>query len=329
MKKNIYIVLSLFLLLGVIGGYCFMVKTDKNDESDVVYVVNYRYERMYCNFLINNIPIHHSIGKDLTIQWSFMDRIGMLLKEGFNTIGIEGVDITVADNTSFCEMSISAYVYNPNDETVESKEVTSLRLTYDEDGLFTVAESEFYEKPHLTSEPMLKDLGYASFYDSDPDLHNNVVASRALEIRHPFRTHLWKYKSDRFIDTPKNRDKLWQKYEELVYVLKKKNYQELVNLMKPGIEETENYQGDPVERSWEKSILGHITALWDADDYDVYLKDRDDVELIISPDGGLFRFKIKEAANSMISPISIKAFGGRITINETFTLINGEIVVAY
>lgn len=327
MKKVIYLMFIFLSLLVITVGGCFFM--NEKDESDVVYVVNYRYERMYCNFLVNNIPIHTSVGKDLLIQWSFMDRIGMLLKEGHNTIGIEGVDLTNADSSSFCEMSVSAYVYNSKDETVESREVTSLRLTYDKDGMFSVAESKVYDEPHLTSEPNLQSLDYAFYYKSNKNLQNNIVATRLLEIKHPFRTHSWKYKSEPFYDTPENRDKLWRKYEELVQVLKKRNYQDLVNAMKPGIKETESYQGDPVEQSWEKSILSHITSLWDADDYDVYLDDRDEAELIISPDGELFRFKSNEVVDSVVSPVTIRAFGQEMTINKTFTLINGKIVVAY
>lgn len=327
MKKSIILLTTgVVLFLGVVGGYFYM---DKNDESDVVYVVNYRYERMYCNFMINNIPIHHSIGKDLTIQWSFMDRIGILLNEGINTIGIEGVDITVADHTSFCEMSVNAYVYNPNNETVESKEVTSLRLNYDEDGLFTVSNSKHYEEPSLTGLPKLEDIGYASFHDSDPKLSNNVIASRSLEIKHPFRTHSWKYKSEPFVDTAENRKKLWRKYEEIVSYMNSKNYEGVLSLMQPGMSETEIYQGDPVERSWEKSMMMVFSEKWTDPDYTVELVPRDEVELITSPDRNLFRFKIKNSAGSMRSPIRINSYGRRTTTNLTFTLIDGEIFVAY
>ncbi|WP_156923272.1 hypothetical protein WMO13_03575 [Ignatzschineria larvae DSM 13226] len=326
-KRIILLIVGLVLFLGIIGGYVFM---RKNDETDVVYVVSYRYERMYCNFLVNNIPVHTSVGKDLTIQWSFMDRIGMLLKEGHNTIGIEGVDLTNADSSSFCEMSVSAYVYNPKDETVESREVTSLRLTYDKDGIFSIAESKDYNEPHLTSKPRLKNMDYAFYYKSNKDLQNNVLATRLLEIKHPFRTHTWKYKSEPFIDTLDNREKLWRKYEELAYVFKKKNYQNLVNSMMPGIVETENYQGNLIERSWEKSVLGNYVDLWGADGYDVYLKDKDHVELIISPGGELFRFRMKGDVSAISSPLTITtSLGEEYSINKTFTLVDGEIVVAY
>lgn len=326
MKKSIILLtIGIVLFLGIAGGYFYM---NKNDESDVVYVINYRYERMYCNFLVNNIPIHTSIDDDLTIQWSFMDRIGILLNEGVNTIGIEGIDITVADHTSFCEMSVNAYVYNPNNETVESKEITSLRLNYDEDGLFAVAESKNYEEPNLTSESALDDLGYISFHDSNPRLSNNVIASRSLEIKHPFRTHSWKYKSEPFIDTTENRAKLWRKYEEIVFYMKSKDYKGLLSLMQPGMTESEVYQGDPVERSWEKSMMTAFTEEWTAPDYSAYLDDRD-VDLLISPDGKMFRYRIKNIANALKSPIETIANGNKSSINLTFTMINGEIVVAY
>ncbi|MHC5225718.1 hypothetical protein [Ignatzschineria sp. LJL83] len=325
MKKFRFLLLCPILLFGFVSAGVI----SNQDGSDAVYEVNYRYERMYCNFLINNISLHTSVGKNLTVQWSFMDRIGILLKEGINTIGIEGIDLTVADNSSFCEMSIWVHIYNPVNDTFESKEITSLRLTYDENGLFTVEENKSYDKQSLISTPNLEKLDYAFYHKSNKDLQHNVIATKNLEINHPFRTHVWKYKSEPFVDTLENRKKLWEKYETIVAALKSKKQQNIINELQPGMAETENYQGDPQKRSWEKSKIGYYINMWNSDDYNVQLAPQEDMKLILSPDGDLFRFEMKETASSINSPIVVTAFGKKLTINPTFTFVDGKVIVAY
>ena len=320
--KKVYFIIAIILS----GGLVSMAEI--KDEYNVNYIVNFRYQNMYCNFYVNKIPLHSSVGRSLDRQWTFMDRIGMFLKEGDNTFEVEGVDIPVDHTDAFCEVIISARVANAKTQEIETKEVSSLRMTYDEHGVFTIAESKEYEAPSVTDRPTLQTLSILS-YEEEKDLQNNVMASRSLRINHPFKTHSWKYRATPFKDTPENREKLWRKYEEMRQVMAAKNYNNFVKALQPGLRETEAYQGDPKTKSWENSLLAGDKAFFNSENLTMLPIDREyGYELMLSDDGLLFRFGGDGIGGPqrLISPLRNS---NKINTNMTFTLIDGKIVVAF
>ncbi|MHC5224535.1 hypothetical protein [Ignatzschineria sp. LJL83] len=316
------------LALLVINTLLTVTKGEIDEGKNINYIVNFRYHNMYCNFYVNKIPLHSSAGRSLARQWTFMDRIGMFLKEGNNTFEVEGVDLPEDRDGAFCEMVISSRIANTETQKHEIEEVSSLRLTYDENREFTIVESKEYETTTVTDQPILEQLSILS-YEKEIGLQNNVMASRSLKVNHPFKTHSWKYKATPFEDTLENREKLWRKYEEMHQIMEAKNYKNFVQALQPGLKETEVYQGDPKTRSWENSLLASNRAFFNSSNLTMRPIDRDyGYELLISDDGLLFRF----GGDGIGAPQRLYSslfYSNGLSTNMTFTLIDGEIVIAF
>ncbi|MHC5224536.1 hypothetical protein [Ignatzschineria sp. LJL83] len=318
-------------ILSLVSISLTVAKGEIYEGGNINYIADFRYQNMYCNFYINKIPIHTSSDRDLNQQWSFVDRVGMMLKEGRNSFEIEGIDIPVDHTDAFCEVTITAFMSNPDTKSTESKEVSSLRLTYDDNNIFTAIESKEYSESTVTDNPILETLGFKTYYD-EREIQDNIMVSRSLVVNHAFNTHSWKYLSTPFEDTPRNREKLWQKYEEIRQIMNEKNYKKYVNSRQPGLSETERYQGNPDTNSWEDSVLNGFKQYSAIPNLYMEPIERDEYILMISNDGLLFRFGGSGKGNPerLLSPLHFENGKDEYwDTNITFTLIDGEIVPAF
>lgn len=293
-------------------------------NHDVEYTAMYRYHHIYCTFLVNDIPIHSPSGKP--IMMSFVGRIGALLAEGENTIGIWAMNIPEDPEGAYCEMIVHASVYNDETGESESKEVSSIKVTIDDKGKFVATESKTYPEPSLTGAVTLKELDEITF---NQGVENDAIATRSLTVNHPHKTHSWQHRSTPFEDTPVNREKLWAKYEEFRSALAAKDEKRYQALEEPGLTETERYMGDPETGSFAESMMEFVHEAWAAEDFKVLPIDRDNYQLMIGADGRLFRFINMNSADHMASPIRFQENGRARVFNYTFTLIDDEIVNAY
>lgn len=299
--------------------------TMAQENHAVEYTAMYRYHHIHCTFMVNNIPLHTSIPRK-PILTSFVGRIGMVLAEGDNTFGIWAMNIPEDPKGAYCEMIITASAYNKETGESEAKEVSSIKVTIDEQGKFIATESKNYPEPSLTGKVALKELDEITF---NQGVENDAIATRSLVVNHPHKSHSWSYKSTPFTDTPENREKLWAKYEEFRSALAKKDEKRFRALLDPGLMETEVYMGDPKTRSYTNSLMESVHEAWEAKDFKVLPVNRDDYRLVIGSNGRLFRFVYKETSNKMASPIRYQKNGSKAVFNLTFSLVNGEIINAY
>lgn len=319
MKKQIFLG-----ILTIIQGYNILMAND----TKVEYLAEFRSTMAHCVYQVNGISVYSNTNRDETMQLSLTDRVGILLQEGKNSISIRGIDTPLDHTKSFCEMTLKAIVPNPTTQQVESKKVTSLRLTYDDNGQFTLKDSQIYSELSLTQLPTLTSLDKVTYYEDD-GMHNDVLASRIFDINHPHSYFSWANKSTPIKDTPEYFEKVWQKYEEIRTDFANKNKKAIMASLEPGVSETEKYQGDLNNKSWINDIMSVYTEAWAAKDFKVLPVNKEDYKLQIGADGKLFRLVDKNSVDEMDSPIVYQKNGTERVINPTFTLINGKIVAAY
>lgn len=318
MKLKSVFIFVIFLITGI--------NQSMAEEVKVNYVANFRYHHIHCNFMINGITIHSSLGPR-PVMMSFSDRVGALLAEGDNTFAIEAMNIPMDPKEAYCEVILTAMVPNPEIGEYEFKEVASLRVTIDEEGNFTTRESQLYEgKSVTTNEISLVETDVKTFRQG---VKNNTIATRGLKVNHPHKHFSWSYRSTPFEDTPENRELLWQKYDELREALASKDEEKYRSLLLPGSLETEAYQGDLNTLAFTNSMMGFVHEAWEASDFEVLSYNREDYDLQISAEDRMVRFVRTKSASNDDSPIKFLENSSIKVLNYTFTLIDGEIVVAY
>lgn len=198
-----------------------------NEDVVVNYMGQFSFNNMHCSFIINGLMFDASVlnlkngWEPNNIMWG--DDIGALLIEGENTIEMQGVQIpkqTRDGSDSYCEMTITAMAENRMTGEEGSKEVFNLRISYDAEGKFTVADSRKYPEPSLTDTPTLRFLDTKA---SGVDWANNdIMAKRHLQVNHPHKIFSWT-KAKRFQNTPENHTRLWNAYAEIEKALEKRD----------------------------------------------------------------------------------------------------------
>lgn len=321
MKLYLKLLVSIILLQSI--GYTMPKSTD------VMYIAEMKAKKIYCNFFVNGIPLLSTAGYEAMREYTFSDNASRMLAEGKNTISIQGMDLPVSPEDAYCEMTITAFVENDKMGKGESKDVASIRVSYDKDGKFTVQDSRKYGSPSLTNEPKLIMLGKASFANQAEGLINDALAERELNILHPYKHHSWSYKSTPMTNTPENFKKVWAKYEEFHIAMAAKDRAKILELLELGLSETEVLQGNPGTQFWTNSIMSVFDEAWAAEDFKVIPVDPDDYELIINADGQLFRINYIGAVGPRASPIEYTYNQREGTINPDFTMIDGKVVVAF
>lgn len=314
--KSIF--LSLLISFFILGG----VGMAKGVKDHVEYFAQYSVNNMFCAFKVNGITYQISSLNGIPKLFSFGGTIGSALAEGENTIGIKGMAVAKeALPNTYCEMLVSASSRNPETGEIESHKVTDIRITVDEDGNFTVAESGDYGDSPLTSLPTLESLKTMEFDDTET---YDVLATRKLKINHQHNHHYQWTTADKFTDTPENREKLWRKYEAMIEALNRGDFETYQAHLEPGALESDRYKSDPKTRAFTESVMSSIRAKFKpglkVDSYD-----RSDYVLKIYAEGRLFKFIKKSDSFERESPL---IYDGTF-FNYTFTMINGKIVGAY
>jgi len=298
-------------------------------STEVMYIAEMKAKKIYCNFFVNGIPALSTAGYVAMREYTFSDNISRTLGEGKNIISIQAMNLPVTPEDAYCEMTITAFVENEKTGEGESKEVTSIRVSYDEDGNFTVQESQKYGAQSLTNEPKLTILNKASYAEKATGLINDALAERELNILHPYKHHSWIDKSTPITNTPENFKKVWAKYEEFRAAMAAKDRAKILELIQPGTAETEILQGNPETQFWTNSIMSVYDEAWAAEDFQMKPVNPEDYELIISADGRLFRMNYIKTITPRASPIEYNQNDDEVNINPDFTMIDGKVVVAF
>lgn len=72
----------------------------------------------------------------------------MALAEGNNTFGICAMNIPEDPEGAYCEMIITASAYNKETGESEAKEVSSIKVTIDDQSKFIATENKIIQSPH-------------------------------------------------------------------------------------------------------------------------------------------------------------------------------------
>lgn len=305
------------------------------DESTVVnYLGRFEFNNMHCSFIINGLlfdasPLNLPDGWEPdNISWS--DHIGSLLIEGDNVIEMEGIQIprmAKDGSDSYCSMTITAMAENRETGESGSKEVFNLKISYDAEGKFTVADSKKYPMPSVTDEPTFKVLDRK--LSGVEWANNDILATRHLQINHPHNIYAWT-KAKPFKNTPQNVARIWEAYAEIEQALinqDEKKLEEIFSLASQGGDRYTGYTGEG-SRRWN-AWLNVFREDWKRNNgYRPIPINKDDYVLEIANHGKLFRLKVKDSF--MDSPLIYKdkQKNSDRLYNFYFTEIDGKIVPA-
>jgi len=329
MKKSIVLCCLISHLL-IVPTFGQIDMNQKNEDVVVNYLGQFKFNNMHCSFIINELLFGASVlqlndgWEPENISWS--DEIGALLIEGKNTIEMEGFQIpqqTRDGSDSYCEMTITAMAENRMTGEESSKEVFDLRISYDAEGKFTVADSRKYPELSVSDIPTLRFLE-SKAYDVDW-VNNDVMAERHLQINHSHNTYSWT-KAKPFQNTPENQARLWDAYAEIEKALEKRDEKKLEAIFSLASQETDHYIGEGSHR-WN-AILEMFRQNWKTYGYEPVAIDKNDYELEIANHGKIFRFVRKDSF--AFPPILYKNSIDNDTAQYRFyfTEIDGKIVPA-
>ncbi|MHC5224984.1 hypothetical protein [Ignatzschineria sp. LJL83] len=313
-----------------------------NTQTPVHYQMNFSANNMGCKAKLNGMYLIHTMDlmKGVPKSVSLTQSIGNFVDENLNTLTLEVHNLSnlVTDpQNGYCDIDITAKVQNPDTGSIDSKEVSHIRYTYVQD------DADIAQNRWLLSKK-------ESRVDQDEDLANLLIQVESLEsyilkdkkelqrefVTREFTVHhsqpfSWIHQSTPFEDTPENKQKLWEKYQEIKRALAGKSRRDIRKLVEPGNTDIAQHQGEDPEQHFAIIFEQLIQPYFDLK-RDIWspVSDLgiDDFDLEIYADGKLFR--LNEKRKTLYSPIQWKNLYQRLyrTYNPIFTLIDGEIVMA-
>lgn len=311
--KRLILIMILFL------GTFTMANTQKNYK--IQFYINY----MHCSFYINDVFLYTTENKyDIPTNITFGHTVGESLMNGINTISIMAIDLSPAIDIPSDVEKTCRITLNEITPDFELKEVVSLESSYDQEGKLTFKQSKVYDDNSIENivSSVMPTLSVSS-PKGQVDLPQ-LKGTRSFVIDYPSQFS-WT-KAQPFIDTPENRQKLWEKYNQLRTAIQKQNMKEIRKLLEPGISEKAAYEGLSVSRHFETTAdmllttyFGLKPEYWDQPKIEDY-------ELRLYAGGRLFQLVEKSFLSG--SPISISK-PRSTALNPVFTYIDGEIVVAW
>lgn len=300
-------------------------------NTKVDYFVQFNIHNMDCIVRHNGVLLYSTTGLDLPPKkLTFGHSIAPSTAEDKNVLEIMAGNSSKwlkDDPAEFvdgqCEVKIFASVMNPETEEMERKEISSLKATYDENRELTFNDTKVYASPSLTEMPMITAMP-DDINKSGNTKVKRLKGERIFMVNHPtvFR---WN-KATPFQDTPENRQKLWQKYNELRTALQTQDLRKIRAHLEPGVTDSSNFENDRDHfRTQASMAFADVFGL--KKEYWLPVK-MEDYDLEIHADGRLFQFV--EKGTTQASPISyLNRRAKEASINPIFTYINGEIGVAW
>lgn len=333
---------NLILLLLLLFNLQVVEANPNNQPTKVQYQMMFKAHEIMCSAKLNGAYLFNTetVQKGVPQLISLIDSIGIYMDEGENVLTMRGINLSnYIDDPSgaYCEINIVAMVQNPESGEIESKEVSNIRYTYKktaEDSnspypyVLSVEESNYNLDAQLTSNNItLED--YPPLKDADGEDIQKIVASRNIYIHHhqPFR---WVHESTPFTDTPVNRQKLWEKYNEIRGAIINKDKKAIRQLVDFGATDVAKFDNVDVEDHFEivfDQVLDEFfninPNIWISEPL---TEDRYDLELYAG--GKLFRFNQQNM--NISSPLRWKnAYGKNVLrYNPIFTYVDGKIEVA-
>ncbi|MHC5224985.1 hypothetical protein [Ignatzschineria sp. LJL83] len=314
-----------------------------NTQTPVHYQMNFSANNMGCQahlngvYLIDSMDLMDGVPKGL----SYTQSIGNVVDIDRNVLAVKVDNLSgIVDDSmksGYCDLNIIAIVKNPDTGEIESKEVSHIRYTYVDNKEST----NHYDRWILSLEESRKDQQdemVSSLIDTEkaPSLSDGTgeirreIATREFMVHHsqPFS---WIHRSTPFEDTPENKQKLWNKYQEIKRALAGKSRRDIRKLVEPGNTDIAQHQGEDPEQHFAIIFDQLIQPYFDLK-RDIWspVSDLgiDDFDLEIYADGKLFR--LNEKRKTLYSPIQWQNLYQRRyrSYNPIFTFIDGEIVMA-
>ena len=327
--------ISLLVLL-VINSFFMVAKGEidmrtQDEDTYVSYMGRFNFNNMHCLFRVNGLVFTTS-ASIAPKEWglrniTFSDDIGGLLQEGMNSIEVEGIQILsepTPGTSSYCEFSVTASAVNRVTGEQGSKEVTHVRISLDKEGKFTAEESRDFGERSVTDTPVLIELDEKTA--KQDWINNDTIVKRNLKINHPHHSFAW-VNAKPFENTPENRARVWQAYDQLREAFARKDRDKIEALLLPAAQERDlytGYTGEGSRRLFEMMVV--YDANWDDDKFEMIPINKQDYELQIAEHQKLFRLSYKGGFVS--SPIAFKSSRGDRIYNFYFAEIDGKIRVA-
>ncbi len=334
----------LFLVIMMIG----MAKAEEQDTPQVKYQLHFKANYISCIVRINGVFVYSTydtVGKGKNpIQISFGQDITQYVDQGENELSIEATNIAEyipshRIEQSYCEVDILATVKTPTTGDIERKTVSNIRYSYEENPkwlkrnfpyLLSVDESNINLDERLSSNKVgLKQLPHG--YDANKKPIQKTLASRAFTVNH-YQPFSWVNDSTPFENTPENKKRLWDKYQEILKAVADKDKKAVRQLVEPGVSDMARHYGDSnAEGQFEFSFADTFYHYFNLNP-DVYKANPltiDDYDLEIYAGGKLFR--LNQKGYTLVSPLQWEnsVRGTTRIYNPIFTFIDGKIVMAW
>ena len=330
------------MLLSILTGIA--MATEQNTPQ-VKYQLRFKANYIPCVVRINNVFIYDTYNSEkIPKQLSFGQDITQYLDQGKNELSILATNIAEyipshRIEQSYCEVDILATVKNPTTGDIERKTVSNIRYLYEKNPkwlkrnfpyLLSVDESNINLDERLASNQIsLKQLPH--LYDANNDPIQETLASRSFIVNHhqPFS---WVNDSTPFENTPENKKRLWDKYQEILKAVADKDKKAVRQLVEPGVSDMARYYGDSnAEGQFEFSFADTFHHYFNLNP-DVYKANPltiDDYDLEIYAGGKLFR--LNQKGYTLVSPLQWEnsVRGTTRIYNPIFTFIDGKIVMAW
>lgn len=335
-------IIQYFLFILMIGTGLTMAN---ENQHQVRYQLQFKANHIHCLIRVNGIYVYDtydSVGNTDPIQLSFGHGITEFLNQGKNELLVEATSFVEfipksEISNSYCEVSIIAMVDNPETGGVDQKIVSNIRYTYqpkpkDSEAIFpyllSIDESNKDLDKILSSNFIV--LEQALPYPKKKGQYiQQTLATRTFDVNHtqPFS---WVNRSTPFEDTPENRQKLWEKYNEIRTAIENKDKKAIRKLVEPGVTDMAKFYGDTPDNHFEFSfdVIDFFFNL----NRNIYMAEPltlDDYDLEIYAGGKLFR--LNEKNYTLVSPLQWKNPMTKVTerYNPIFTYIDGKIVMAW
>ncbi|MHC5226179.1 hypothetical protein [Ignatzschineria sp. LJL83] len=329
MKFKCNLATVLILLSGLFGMSFSEEKTQDSEEVVVNYSGRIHFNNMGCIYRLNGLDFVFSplVFNGSHNNVSFVDDVGAFFQEGENSLEIEAIHLPIEPKNgsiSFCELSVTAIATNRKTGQKDSRGVTHLRVTLDDEGKFTTEQSkEFLNNENTATDlPTLTILERKTIDDVEW-LNNDAVAQRNLTIYHPHRIFSWTTVKP-LQNTPENFERVWQAYQEVIQAFTSRDEGKLADIFMPATLEEDRYVGYTGEGSMRWNMwLESFREDWKNNGFTPITVNKQDYELEISNNGKLFRLNKK--GGIMSSPILYETSNGGSLYNFYFTDVEGTI----
>lgn len=319
------------------------LKGIENDSS-----MGYGYSTILCEYKINGLTIHlpYSVMEHIakgelnwTLHHSFLGA-NMFYEYGENELSLHAMApphlprdgtyffCSASPETEKVRISIS-----PANNPYKSQ---TTQIIYTDQERKILEKDMDYARPEWQVEKLRGDIDNLEVIELDektykygilPDLEVSLKFNYEQQSHSKKDPIFWRTTTP-FIDTPENRELLWQAYEELIQAFENRDEKKLASLLERAMGQSELMMGNLDNMILIENLVQKIRRNWKQYGFDKGKVIREDYVLDIADHGKLFRYV--KGNHRIFQPVHFKLPDGNYYIYTFyFTMIEGKPTVAF